>query len=150
MGNHLQKTHESMHNGFNCIPRLQGKIHFFPSLIGRLIICRRPSYLVISPSLKALQQRDKWISKTKSATLWENAHERNAKRILRLIVALEGLWVKLGQYLSTRADVLPEAYISLLKQLQDSLPPRPLQEVVSILFQKLIMSIYCRHVTWML
>lgn len=38
--------------------------------------------------------------------------------------------MKLGQYLSTRADVLPEAYISLLKQLQDSLPPRPLMEVM--------------------
>lgn len=45
------------------------------------------------------------------------------------MIELEGLWVKLGQYLSTRADVLPQAYISLLRQLQDSLPPRPLQEV---------------------
>lgn len=68
--------------------------------------------------------------KSKRAALWEKAHERNARRILNLIVELEGLWVKLGQYLSTRADVLPGAYISLLKQLQDSLPPRPLQEVI--------------------
>jgi aarF domain-containing kinase len=82
--------------------------------------------------LKALQQREKWASNPKKATLWAKAHERNAKRVLRLIIELEGLWVKLGQYLSTRADVLPEAYISLLKQLQDSLPPRPLQEVFSI------------------
>lgn len=82
-----------------------------------------------------MQQREKWISKTKGATLWERAHERNAKRVLSLIIELEGLWVKLGQYLSTRADVLPEAYISLLKQLQDSLPPRPLEEVISIGFK---------------
>ncbi|KAF2302780.1 hypothetical protein GH714_008345 [Hevea brasiliensis] len=33
------------------------------------------------------------------------------------------------KYLSTRADVFPYAYISILKQLQDSLPPRPVQEV---------------------
>ncbi|CAB4266539.1 unnamed protein product [Prunus armeniaca] len=85
--------------------------------------------LMIYLDYKALQQREKWISKTKGATLWESAHERNAKRVLSLIIELEGLWVKLGQYLSTRADVLPEAYISLLKQLQDSLPPRPLEEV---------------------
>ncbi|KAB2620322.1 hypothetical protein D8674_042113, partial [Pyrus ussuriensis x Pyrus communis] len=77
---------------------------------------------------KALQQREKWTNKTKTDALWENAHKRNAKRVLGLIVELEGLWVKLGQYLSTRADVLPEAYICLLKQLQDSLPPRPLEE----------------------
>lgn len=84
---------------------------------------------IIYLDYKALQQREKWSSKSKKATLWERAHERNAKRVLNLIVELEGLWVKLGQYLSTRADVLPEAYISLLKQLQDSLPPRPLKEV---------------------
>lgn len=85
--------------------------------------------LVVYFDYKALQQREKWTNKSKRAALWENAHERNAKRVLNLIIELEGLWVKLGQYLSTRADVLPEAYICLLKQLQDSLPPRPLKEV---------------------
>ena len=80
--------------------------------------------------LQAVQQREKWIKKSKISALWQRAHERNAKRVLNLIIKLEGLWVKLGQYLSTRADVLPEPYISLLKQLQDSLPPRPVQEVI--------------------
>lgn len=83
--------------------------------------------------LQAVQNRAKWISRSKRDALWERAHERNARRVLNLIVKLEGLWVKLGQYLSTRADVLPEAYTCLLKQLQDSLPPRPLQEVISVL-----------------
>ncbi|CAK9170119.1 unnamed protein product [Ilex paraguariensis] len=86
--------------------------------------------IVIYMDYKALQQREKWMSKTKRADLWQKAHERNAKRVLNLMIALEGLWVKLGQYLSTRADVLPEPYICLLKQLQDSLPPRPLEEVI--------------------
>ncbi|GMH06925.1 hypothetical protein Nepgr_008765 [Nepenthes gracilis] len=86
--------------------------------------------LLIYLDYKALQQREKWISsKSKKAALWQKTHERNAKRVRDLMIELEGLWVKLGQYLSTRADVLPGAYISLLKQLQDSLPPRPLQEV---------------------
>ncbi|XP_030475469.2 uncharacterized protein LOC115692678 [Syzygium oleosum] len=85
--------------------------------------------LVIYLDYKALQQREKWASKSKGSALWEKAHQRNARRVLKLIIELEGLWVKLGQYLSTRADVLPEAYITLLKQLQDSLPPRPLEEV---------------------
>ncbi|KAL5699466.1 hypothetical protein ACHQM5_030364 [Ranunculus cassubicifolius] len=85
--------------------------------------------LIVYLDYKMLQQREKWVSKTKSASLWDKAHERNAKRVLSLIIELEGLWVKMGQYLSTRADVLPEAYIYCLRQLQDSLPPRPLQEV---------------------
>lgn len=83
--------------------------------------------------LQTLQLREKWTKSSKRDELWEKAHECNAKRILKLIVELEGLWVKLGQYLSTRADVLPPAYIRLLKQLQDSLPPRPLEEVFQLL-----------------
>ncbi|KAL4625105.1 hypothetical protein ACB092_05G000200 [Castanea dentata] len=85
--------------------------------------------LVIYLDYKALQQREKWASDPKRSTLWEKAHERNAKRALSLIIELGGLWVKLGQYMSTRADVFPDAYISRLKLLQDSLPRRPLQEV---------------------
>ncbi|KAK9097721.1 hypothetical protein Syun_024766 [Stephania yunnanensis] len=98
--------------------------------------------LVVYFDYKALQQREKWFSKSKSDLLWEKAHERNAKRVLNLIIELEGLWVKLGQYLSTRADVLPQAYINLLKQLQDSLPPRPLQEVCDTIQKELGKSVH--------
>ncbi|KAL9363634.1 hypothetical protein Peur_046419 [Populus x canadensis] len=79
---------------------------------------------------KALQKREEFMKNNeKSEELWKRAHERNAKRVRNMMIQLGGLWVKLGQYLSSRADVLPSAYISILKQLQDSLPPRPLQEV---------------------
>jgi aarF domain-containing kinase len=80
--------------------------------------------------MQAIQKRVQWTNGSKKNTIWEKTHERNAKRVLNLMIELEGLWVKLGQYLSTRADVLPEAYISVLKQLQDSLPPRSLKEVL--------------------
>ncbi|KAL1532327.1 hypothetical protein AAHA92_32351 [Salvia divinorum] len=93
--------------------------------------------VVIYLDYKALQVREKWTKSSKRDELWEKAHECNAKRVLKLIVELEGLWVKLGQYLSTRADVLPPAYINHLKQLQDSLPPRKLEEVYLIINQEL-------------
>ncbi|KAK8954633.1 hypothetical protein KSP39_PZI002500 [Platanthera zijinensis] len=85
--------------------------------------------LMIYVDYKAVEKKANWLSKGKAKALWERTHDRNAKRVLNFIIEMEGLWVKLGQYLSTRADVLPEAYINLLKQLQDSLPPRPLEEV---------------------
>ncbi|KAI3900309.1 hypothetical protein MKW92_010689 [Papaver armeniacum] len=97
--------------------------------------------VIIYLDYKTLQQRERWSSKTKRAALWEKTHERNAKRVLSLIVELEGLWVKLGQYLSTRADVLPQAYIVLLKQLQDSLPPRPVNEVFRTIQRELGKSV---------
>ncbi|XP_061951517.1 uncharacterized protein LOC133674435 isoform X2 [Populus nigra] len=85
--------------------------------------------MIIYIDYKALQKREKFMKKPKSDALWKKAHERNAKRVFNLMVELEGLWVKLGQYMSSRADVLPSAFISNLKQLQDSLPPRPFEEV---------------------
>lgn len=78
---------------------------------------------------QAVQKRVQWVSAVKKNAIWAKTHERNARRVLNLMIELEGLWVKMGQYLSTRADVLPEPYIEVLKQLQDSLPPRPLEEV---------------------
>ncbi|OMO91123.1 Beta-lactamase-related protein [Corchorus olitorius] len=85
--------------------------------------------LLIYLDNKAVQQREKFTNESKRAALWEKFHERNAKRVHSLMVELEGLWVKLGQYLSTHPEVLPEAYVSLLKQLQDSVPPHPIKEV---------------------
>jgi aarF domain-containing kinase len=79
---------------------------------------------------QAVQKRVQWVSTGKKNAIWTKTHERNARRVLNLMIELEGLWVKLGQYLSTRADVLPEPYINVLKQLQDSLPPRPFKEVL--------------------
>ncbi|KAJ9167570.1 hypothetical protein P3X46_019192 [Hevea brasiliensis] len=90
---------------------------------------------------KAVEQINKWTIDSKRAALWDKTHERNAKRLLNLIIELEGLWVKLGQYLSTRADVFPFAYISILKQLQDSLPPRPVQEVCHTIEKELGKSV---------
>ncbi|KAL8107002.1 uncharacterized protein LOC141670700 isoform X1 [Apium graveolens] len=98
---------------------------------------------------KALQKREKWVSKSKRDSMWEKLHERNAKRVLKVIIELEGMWVKLGQYMSTRADVLPNAYIRVLTQLQDSLPPRPLKVVCETIekeFGKSMRDMFCDFV----
>ena len=60
---------------------------------------------------------------------WEGVHERSAARICAATVVLEGMWVKVGQYLSTRADIMPDPYLNHLRLLQDSLPPRKMDEV---------------------
>ena len=48
-----------------------------------------------------------------------------AARLRRHLTALGPAFVKLGQVLSTRADVLPASYCRELAELQDNLPPRP-------------------------
>ncbi|KAG6739077.1 hypothetical protein POTOM_056659 [Populus tomentosa] len=55
---------------------------------------------------------------------WGNIYSRRAKVFtLAMIIYID------YKYMSSRADVLPSAFISNLKQLQDSLPPCPFEEV---------------------
>jgi hypothetical protein len=54
--------------------------------------------------------------------LWSQVHERNAVRLTMQIKRLRGFWVKVGQYLSSRADVMPVEYLRELSSLSDSMP----------------------------
>ncbi|ADY73346.1 serine/threonine protein kinase [Desulfurobacterium thermolithotrophum DSM 11699] len=51
----------------------------------------------------------------------------------RLRIAFENLgaaYLKIGQILSTRVDVLPAEYVKELEKLQDRVPPEPLEEIL--------------------
>lgn len=59
----------------------------------------------------------------------QTLHERNAKRLLRGILSLSGVYVKLGQVLSIMGGFLPTAFRKQLESLQDAVPPRPFSEM---------------------
>jgi predicted unusual protein kinase regulating ubiquinone biosynthesis (AarF/ABC1/UbiB family) len=52
-------------------------------------------------------------------------------------VELGVLLIKLGQFLSSRVDLLPEKAIGILSSLQDEMPPAPFEQVVSLLESEL-------------
>ncbi|HVI96109.1 MAG TPA: AarF/UbiB family protein, partial [Anaeromyxobacter sp.] len=52
-----------------------------------------------------------------------------ASRFRQLLAELGPTFIKLGQLLSTRPDVLPSHWIEELEALQDACPPLPLAEV---------------------
>jgi predicted unusual protein kinase regulating ubiquinone biosynthesis (AarF/ABC1/UbiB family) len=58
-------------------------------------------------------------------------HRRNARRVYRTIVVLQGLFIKVGQLLSILANFLPEVFRSELEGLQDQVPPRPFEEIAA-------------------
>jgi len=51
----------------------------------------------------------------------------------RTAVKLGVLMIKLGQFLSSRADLLPERALDVLSALQDEVPPAPFGHVVSVI-----------------
>ncbi len=54
---------------------------------------------------------------------------RNARRLLRVILRLRGVYIKLGQVLSIMGGFLPRVYTKELEALQDQVPPRPFAEL---------------------
>lgn len=63
------------------------------------------------------------------------AHE--AQRLRRAFEELGPLFIKLGQLLATRRDLLPEAVLDELAKLQDQVPPFPAREAMAIVEREL-------------
>ncbi len=73
--------------------------------------------------------------------VWRKARERESlTEPVRLRLALEELgpsFIKVGQILSTRPDILPAEYIEELLKLQDNIPPVPFSEAMRVLESEL-------------
>ncbi len=60
---------------------------------------------------------------------------RNARRLLRAILRLRGVYIKLGQVLSIMGGFLPRVYTKELEALQDQVPPRPFSELEATFYE---------------
>jgi predicted unusual protein kinase regulating ubiquinone biosynthesis (AarF/ABC1/UbiB family) len=67
----------------------------------------------------------------------EKLHVRNAERVKRAILKLNGLFIKIGQMLSILSNFLPETFQKPLEELQDKIPARPYAEVRERIIQEL-------------
>jgi len=75
----------------------------------------------------------------KTGNLEKNSKER-AKEALKLTTQLGPTFIKLGQALSIRTDLIPEAYALELRSLQDAVPPFNNDEAKEILRESLGVS----------
>jgi predicted unusual protein kinase regulating ubiquinone biosynthesis (AarF/ABC1/UbiB family) len=60
-----------------------------------------------------------------------------ARRFRMMAVELGGMQIKLGQFLSSRADIVPEAVRRELAGLQDEVPPAPASHVLGLIIEEL-------------
>ncbi len=59
------------------------------------------------------------------------------ERLRRTLEELGATWVKIGQFLSGRADLLPPEYLAELSKLLDSAPPVPIERVRQVIEDEL-------------
>ena len=88
------------------------------------------SYLWLK--LRARFHSDEWIEHNLRTT-----HLANARRIERTICDLQGLFIKVGQLISIMTNFLPEEFRRELEGLQDSVPPRPYQDIEERIHEEL-------------
>ena len=85
------------------------------------------------PSVLALRKDRKiWINQKKNEMDLEQ-FRKNARKALDAFISLGPVYIKLGQWLSSRADILPQPYLEELAKLQDSVPVAPFDQVKPII-----------------
>jgi predicted unusual protein kinase regulating ubiquinone biosynthesis (AarF/ABC1/UbiB family) len=64
-------------------------------------------------------------------------HRKSAERIYTTALQLQGMMIKVGQLIGTRADIFPDEYIEVLSRLHDEVPPRPYSAIRAVIEREL-------------
>lgn len=99
-------------------------------------VFKKPSiWLIIKTILKLIpvivylrKDRREWVKK-EGKNVNEKKFRKHAERALKTFVTLGPSYIKLGQWLSSRADLLPQPYLDVLEKLQDDVLPEPFSDV---------------------
>ena len=85
------------------------------------------------PVVFALRKdRREWVKKQgKNVNL--KRYQKNARKALQTFISLGPVYIKLGQWLSSRADILPQPYLEELAKLQDEVPAESFDKVKPII-----------------
>ncbi len=85
--------------------------------------------------INSVGNRHPWLRRHRHRQELETIGDSLPKRLRRACEELGPTFVKLGQLLSTRADLLSPEYISELEKLQDNVLPIPFEQVEAVLAQ---------------
>lgn len=82
--------------------------------------------------LSLRKDRREWVRREGKNVDLER-YRKNARRALKTFVSLGPVYIKLGQWLSSRADILPQPYLEELGKLQDEVPVASFEKVKPII-----------------
>ena len=82
------------------------------------------------------RDRREWVRR-EGRNVNEAKYRRHAEKALKTFIELGPSYIKLGQWLSTRVDMLPQPYLEVLSKLQDDVPPAPFSEIRPIIEKEL-------------
>jgi predicted unusual protein kinase regulating ubiquinone biosynthesis (AarF/ABC1/UbiB family) len=90
-------------------------------------------FIKLIPMIISLRNdRRKWVRQD-GKNIDNKKFQKNARKILNTFVSLGPVYIKLGQWLSSRADILPQPYMEELAKLQDDVPASPFEQVKPII-----------------
>ena len=98
--------------------------------VGRIVLTLFPVIFYLR------RDRREWVRK-EGKNVDEAKYRRHAARALKTFIELGPAYIKLGQWLSTRVDILPQPYLDVLSKLQDDVPPAPFVAVRPIIENEL-------------
>ena len=107
--------------------------------------CAVSSAGITITAFKLAKMHGRRLGDADSDDMWEYVNGVMAVYMYRTFLRLKGTWVKTGQYIGSRADIMPQAITDEFAKLQDAVPPSPfasIKETIETSFDKPLSSVF--------
>ena len=84
-----------------------------------------------------LRDRRRWVLFGGRRRPTPEQHRQRARKLVDAIAALGPTFIKLAQVFGSRADIIPEPYLSEVARLQDAVAPLPAEAIDAVIVQEL-------------
>ena len=94
-------------------------------------------FLRVLLSYKLLGLRNTFASPAVRQERLKRLHAAMARLLREHMIEMRGVLIKIGQFMSSRVDILPEEYTDELSKLQDQVPPAPFADIAQRVTEEL-------------